>query len=240
MEQDVKDATTRRRILESARRIAMERGYKGTTIARIQQDAGVHPGSFYWHFKDKDSLFAAMVRGAQEHTELMVQSLDAEAPNPVKAVLDSIVGRPERFGLWRFNVQLMMDSQMRQSRTAAEILRLRELTQHTLTTAWVEHVPTRVTDANPGLPRQLADYSLATVEGCILSRVAGTPRDEDFITAMASAVMDRMVVLACEAVGEPVPAFVQRRERGLPHLVERMGVALPPAEHVVDGLPERT
>ncbi|MGO4958098.1 TetR/AcrR family transcriptional regulator [Luteococcus sp. Sow4_B9] len=221
MQGDGKDGGTRQRILSAASRIAMERGYKDTTIALIQKAAGVHPGSFYWHFKDKDALFAAMVREAQQTTEVMPRSLEGDAANPVMGVLRSIVDRPERYGLWRFNVQLMMDRGMQASSTAGEIRKLRELTQHNLTVAWLEQIPDEVFEAHPDLPRQLADYSLATIEGCILSRVAGTPRDEEFITGMSTAVLDRMVELACQGVGVPVPPFIEQRGKPLARLVER-------------------
>lgn len=213
---------TRERILDAARSVAIERGYKGATLALIQERAGVHPGSFYWHFKGKDALFAAMVARAREGTELTVAHLESDV-NPVQAVLDRIVNSPERFALWRFNVQLMMDQQMRSSATAAEILKLRVAVQRQLTAAWLEHIPSRVLELVPGLPDRLADYSLATVEGCVLSRVAGTSREEDAITAMAAAVMDRMVAAACERAGEPVPAFFRSSEGWADRLVASLG-----------------
>lgn len=207
------DTPTRERILQAARVIARDRGYKGTTLAMIQKKAGVHPGSFYWHFEDKDALFAALVRYAYEQSGNLLERLDPrDAPNPVKVVLDSIVQNPARHGLWRFNVQLMLDPDMRDSKTAAEIRTLRELTQAALTRAWLEHVPDRVLAEMPELPVRMADYSLATVEGCILSRVAGTVRDEEFITGLATHTMDRMVAVACEQVGEPVPEFFRQRD----------------------------
>ncbi|SDB80579.1 DNA-binding transcriptional regulator, AcrR family [Raineyella antarctica] len=213
-------ATTRQRILDAARLIARDRGYKGTTLAMIQKEAGVHPGSFYWHFEDKDSLFAALVRYAYEQSGDLLERLDPrDAPNPVKVVLDSIVQNPARYGLWRFNVQLMLDPDMRDSKTAKEIRALRVATQAALTRAWLEHVPARVLAETPDLPVRMADYSLAIVEGCILSRVGGTVRDEEFITGLATVMMDRMVAVACEQVGEPVPGFFRERESGMAQLV---------------------
>ena len=212
--------STRQRILDAARRISAERGYKGTTLAMIQKEAGVHPGSFYWHFEDKDALFAALVRYGYEESRPMVDHLGpGDAPNPVKVVLDSIVENPARHGLWRFNVQLMLDADMQDSRTAQEIRTLREITQRALTGAWLDLVPARVLAEVPELPGRMADFSLATVEGCLLSRVAGTQRDEEFITAVATAVMARMVTLACEEVGEPVPTFFSERAGGIGSLV---------------------
>ncbi|WP_194793324.1 TetR/AcrR family transcriptional regulator [Raineyella fluvialis] len=214
------DAPTRQRILDAARRISAERGYKGTTLAMIQKEAKVHPGSFYWHFEDKDSLFAALVRYAYQESQPMVDRLGpGDAANPVKVVLDAIVQNPARHGLWRFNVQLMLDPDMQDSKTAEEIRTLRVITQRSLTGAWLDLVPPRVLAEMPDLPVRMADFSLAVVEGCILSRVAGTQRDEEFITAVATAVMARMVTLACEEVGEPVPGFFLERAAGIETIV---------------------
>jgi len=210
----------------------MRQGYRGTTLARIQKEAGVHAGSFYWHFPDKDAVFAAMVREGRENQALVVASLGQEADNPVQAVLDSIVERPERYGLWRFNLEYMLDQANRQTSTADEIRALRAEMQRVLTAAWLEQLPAAVLEKVPALPQRMADYSLAVVEGCVLSRVAGTARDEDFVTRTATVVMDQMVTEACRAVGEPVPPFFRHGRGGLADLVAR------PTARGVDDPPE--
>ena len=202
----------RERILRAAREISRDRGYKGTTLAMIQKAAGVHPGSFYWHFEDKDALFAGVVRHEYQESRPLVDRLGpGDAVNPVKVVLDSVVNNPARFGLWRFNVQLMLDPDMQDSRTAQEIRNLRVITRKALTRAWLEHMPEPVLQEWPELPVRLAEFALATVEGCILSRVAGMPRDEEFITALATSTLDQVVAAACAEVGEPVPEFFRQR-----------------------------
>lgn len=199
---------TRERILRAARSIALERGYKGTTLVMIQKAAGVHAGSFYWHFKDKDALFAELVRYSYEQTEVSAERLQVkDAANPLRAMLASLVDNPERYGLWRFNLQFMLDRDMADTRTADEIRALRQATQRLLTDAWVGHIPEGVIAARPELPGQMADHALAVVEGCILARIAGTERDEDLITATATAALAAQVARACHETGEQVPEF---------------------------------
>jgi len=53
--------SSRLRILEAAYQTAAESGYEGATISRICAVAGLPASSLYWHFKDKDDLFAAAV-----------------------------------------------------------------------------------------------------------------------------------------------------------------------------------
>lgn len=53
---------TRRRILESARRLFNSRGFAQVSIGEVMENAGLTHGGFYRHFKDKDELYAEAVR----------------------------------------------------------------------------------------------------------------------------------------------------------------------------------
>jgi AcrR family transcriptional regulator len=53
--------TTRERIVDEAMRLFSERGYAGTSIAKIEAAAGLTPGAggLYHHFKSKEAVLAA-------------------------------------------------------------------------------------------------------------------------------------------------------------------------------------
>jgi TetR/AcrR family transcriptional repressor of nem operon len=53
---------TRRKILESARRLFNGKGFSEVSIDEIMEDAGLTRGGFYRHFGDKDELYAESVR----------------------------------------------------------------------------------------------------------------------------------------------------------------------------------
>lgn len=57
---------SRRKILEAAAEIAIERGYDGTSIAEISRRCGLPASSIYWHFEDKDDLMTAVVKDSFE------------------------------------------------------------------------------------------------------------------------------------------------------------------------------
>ena len=59
---------TRVRILESARRLLVERGYHGVGLEEVARDAGVSRQALYLHFKSKAELLVAM---AQYNDELI-------------------------------------------------------------------------------------------------------------------------------------------------------------------------
>lgn len=53
-------AARREEILDAARRVFAERGFKGTTIADIAEVAGIALGTIYLYFPSKDDVFRAM------------------------------------------------------------------------------------------------------------------------------------------------------------------------------------
>lgn len=55
---------SRDRILQAAADLSKERGVDGATIAKVCQRSGLPVSSVYWHFDDKDSLFAEVIRSS--------------------------------------------------------------------------------------------------------------------------------------------------------------------------------
>ncbi|MDO9050599.1 MAG: TetR family transcriptional regulator [Methylotenera sp.] len=51
---------TRRRILDAARAVFLERGVSKSTLEHIATEANVTRGAIYWHFKNKTDIFHAM------------------------------------------------------------------------------------------------------------------------------------------------------------------------------------
>jgi TetR/AcrR family transcriptional repressor of nem operon len=54
--------TTRKRILESARRLFNAKGFAEVSIDEVMELAGLTRGGFYRHFRDKSQLYAEAVR----------------------------------------------------------------------------------------------------------------------------------------------------------------------------------
>lgn len=67
---------TRRILLDVARRLFAEHGYAATGTEEVVRQAGVTRGALYYHFRDKQDLFRAVVEDLQQ--ELM-QRILAEA-----------------------------------------------------------------------------------------------------------------------------------------------------------------
>ncbi len=57
----IPESEARNRVLDAARPLFVEFGYKGVSMQQIADAAGIHKATLYHHFKDKDALFAAVV-----------------------------------------------------------------------------------------------------------------------------------------------------------------------------------
>ena len=73
-EQFVQDDSTQFRLLNSALRLFAEKGYDGTSVREIIEDAGVTRPVLYYHFKNKEDLFCRLV---EREFELMYSEIDA-------------------------------------------------------------------------------------------------------------------------------------------------------------------
>jgi AcrR family transcriptional regulator len=84
---------TRRRILDSAFRLFSQRGYAGTTIAAIAQDAGVAPETVYLSLRDKRGVLEGVIETAIAGAEPPADEQEWWAE---VAGLDDAAGRLER------------------------------------------------------------------------------------------------------------------------------------------------
>jgi AcrR family transcriptional regulator len=57
------ESAKQRQIIEGARAVFLSRGFDAASMSDIAKAAGVSKGTLYVYFKDKDELFAAIVKG---------------------------------------------------------------------------------------------------------------------------------------------------------------------------------
>jgi AcrR family transcriptional regulator len=61
LKQGEKSERSRASILETALRLFSKRGYRGTSIRDIAEEAGISTGNVYHHFPDKETLFRTLL-----------------------------------------------------------------------------------------------------------------------------------------------------------------------------------
>lgn len=68
------DGETKERLLEEAKKEFMEKGYMQSSLRSICKRAGVTTGALYFFFKDKEDVFAAIVREPLEQLRELLQA----------------------------------------------------------------------------------------------------------------------------------------------------------------------
>ncbi len=73
-----KGEVSRQQIIETANRLFYQRGYNQTSFSDIAEAAAIPRGNFYYHFKTKDDILAAVVDYRIEHIRAMLADWDRE------------------------------------------------------------------------------------------------------------------------------------------------------------------
>lgn len=69
---------TRRKVLEAALKLFSQHGYSQTTFSMIAKEAGFSRGPIYWHFRNKDELYEAVIAVSQHALrDLVAETLDS-------------------------------------------------------------------------------------------------------------------------------------------------------------------
>ena len=82
-------------LLAIAQRLFLERGYNGTTMAAIADEAGVASNVVHWYFPSKDELFAKALEELQIRglDELLDRQLARATPGEEKKTLEEVLTR---------------------------------------------------------------------------------------------------------------------------------------------------
>ena len=69
---------TKQKLLESAKKEFLEKGFMNASLRTIAANAGVTTGAMYRHFKDKDAFFCALVDDVIDYVTQMVMLANTE------------------------------------------------------------------------------------------------------------------------------------------------------------------
>ncbi len=83
-------AARRDEILAAARRVFAARGFRGTTIADIAEEAGIALGTIYLYFASKEEVFAAL--NQQLHAMIVAALTQPSAATTIEDTVHALVG----------------------------------------------------------------------------------------------------------------------------------------------------
>lgn len=82
-------STVQRTILQKATRLFVARGYHGLSMREIAEAVGVSKAALYYHFKDKEALFLAILTDNLESIEQIIQA--ARQQGTLRQQIDQMV-----------------------------------------------------------------------------------------------------------------------------------------------------
>jgi AcrR family transcriptional regulator len=82
-----KGENNRTRIIEAADQLFYERGYNQTSFSDIADITGIPRGNFYYYFKTKDDILAAVVDARVEHYQEALMNCENSSDDPRKRLL---------------------------------------------------------------------------------------------------------------------------------------------------------
>lgn len=167
---------SRDRILVAAAEVARERGVTGATVAAVCTRSGLPVSSLYWHFTDKDALFAEVVktsfaRWLAESPGWTDQSGDIleHVGDLLRATEETLRRRPSFMNI---GMQVLLESGEETQQTRQAYLDVRAQAQ-TMMTVWLERALAELGD--PQLTADVAVLFRALSDGLV---VAGEAFDD--------------------------------------------------------------
>jgi TetR/AcrR family transcriptional regulator, transcriptional repressor for nem operon len=82
----------RNQIIEAADRLFYQQGYDHTSFAHIAEAVGISRGNFYFHFKSKDEILAAVIERRIEATARVLEAWETE-PTPAERLNRQMISR---------------------------------------------------------------------------------------------------------------------------------------------------
>lgn len=83
----VKGSVNRQRIVAAADRLFYSRGYNQTSFSDISDETGIPRGNFYYYFKTKEDILAAVVDSRLDTFRQMLETCNAASVDPRERLL---------------------------------------------------------------------------------------------------------------------------------------------------------
>jgi TetR/AcrR family transcriptional regulator, transcriptional repressor for nem operon len=173
-----KGSANRHRIVDAADHLFYSRGYNQTSFSDISDETGIPRGNFYYYFKTKEDILAAVVDSRLSDFRLMLKSCEESSSDPLQRL----------FNLTRFPLQ--KESEVLQygcpiGSLSSELVKKQdtEISQARLTAvfdllkSWIEEQLNLLNQSSRS--HQIALNLLAKMQGVIM--IANVYKDAEFL-----------------------------------------------------------
>jgi AcrR family transcriptional regulator len=189
-------AESRRRILEATFELAHELGYQGTSISKVVERSGLPASSVYWHFADKDALFAAMIQHSFEQWRATLPGWTAPAGDGyrrdelavrIRSAIGSIATNPE---FWRLGLLLSLQRHPVELQSRRLFKQIRRRVIANMAAFWKQVLPPGHERRAPGLPELLARFTMAAADGLFVSAQIDGSADHDRLADLLAEMLE--------------------------------------------------
>ncbi|WP_052338044.1 TetR/AcrR family transcriptional regulator [Intrasporangium calvum] len=177
--------------MAAAAELAKERGVAGATIARVCQRSGLPVSSVYWHFEDKDHLFAEVIRTSFATWLVSVPRWEVTPETTIAGGLRRVMGQSSRTfadmpSFLRIGMQVLLDTGEDHAKTREAYIAVREQV-HQMISAWMSALlPESLGDDTS---EDLASLVVAFSDGMIVgSQIYPDWDPEEYIELLAGAI----------------------------------------------------
>ncbi|MFA6308925.1 MAG: TetR/AcrR family transcriptional regulator [Clostridia bacterium] len=108
-EVQVRKDAKRKHILDTGAKIFAARGYHGTTVKDIVDEAGISVGTFYFYFSSKEDLFETLYDEMNEMYRIVLKdAIETISNNPVESICRAITLALLSFQNWNELARIML------------------------------------------------------------------------------------------------------------------------------------
>lgn len=192
-------------VLQATVALFRRKGYAGATLRDLEEATGLHPGSLYRSYGNKDELFAASLRNYNEaivDPRIRKHLLEAQSPLAgIRAYLTSVFERPEGENPGCLLTNSAIEAHSLDESARPLVLEGLAAIEHGLETAIMRAVECAELPAS-ARPAELAGTLLALYQGILVLTRFGWPKEK--LTATVDAALAAIAA---------APAKGRRRER---------------------------
>lgn len=194
-----------RAILEAVLSLAVKAGYEGTTMAEVARVSGLPVGSVYWHFENKEALFAALIDYCfeiwkQRHTGPSNPAILHEAIAGSAAASADPENTEEAF--WIIGLIFALEKRLEGNGARQRYLEVRAEMFDRIVAIVQDDLPAAALAAEPDLARKIVMLGRALTDGFYISASAGDDIDFAEAAGLAAAAIDALVARYADAASE--------------------------------------
>lgn len=176
-------------------------GYHGTTMAQISKASGLPIGSLYWHFRNKEEVFAALIEYCFEdwqvrhrgdsNRELLFESIGLAAAN-------SGADAPTEEAFWNIGLLLALERRMGENAARRSYLSVRERMFELMVAKVEADLPAEALAADPQIAQKVVVLGRALTDGFYVAAAAGDDIDFAEAAELSARAMNALVTSIIE------------------------------------------